>query len=536
MISPASEPLPFVAENNFLLRTLHVVWRWRKRAALFFGVTLGLIVVGVFVVPRTYQSEAKVFVRLGRESVTLDPTATTGKVVGVYESRENELNSVLDVMNSRIILERVVDHLGADVILTERLPETVGTPSGRQRKAPAAGEPVRNGAGEPVRKMSPLPRDATSSAGDTKRDKAIRRLERMVYIKHSKKSSVITVGCKAASPELAQRIVQQVLEEFRGVHLQINRTAGSQEFFEKQTRLIAGQLKAARQELQDAKNRLGISTLEHRRKTLQELIRANRTAALTNAAELSGVQASLRSLQDSLAKLPQTTTAQKVVGFPNGSLDRARSQLNALQLREQQLLSRYTAHHPEVIAVRQQIAEAKKIVQREAPHAAQSTTAVPPARQQLQIRLYTEQARERSLRSQAETLDREYQQLLAELRELNAHEGQIARLEEKVQLLEQSHKAYAEKLEQARIDWVLARERISNINVVQPPSYVPKPVAPKKRLIVFLGMIAAGIGSLGLAWLSEFLQWRRQRVSAAPAAEAEGRTPLSQHPVAAGTT
>lgn len=476
MIAANPDPTPPEASNNYLLKTWRVLLRHRFKAGVFFIGTMALITIGALLAPKTYQSEAKLFVRIGRESVTLDPTATTGKVVGVHETRENEINSVLEVMQSRTVLERAVDRLTPQVILSAKLPEDGTNPKATDSNA----------------------------AG---RDQAILRLERMVYVKHGKKSSVITIGCKAASPELAQRIVKVVLEEFRGLHLKVNRTAGSRKFFATQVKLLDGKLKTATAELKVAKNDLGLTTLDNRRKTLQELVRTNRASAQTNAADLSGVRASISSLKKSLLEVPKTV-AQSVVGFPNGSLDRTRSQLNTLRIEERKLLTRWTKHHPEVIAIREQITEIEKILKGERSNGTQSTTVVNPAWQQLQVRLTTERAREQSLSSKATAIENEHAGLLTDLRTLNGSEGRIAQLEQNVQLLQASHKAYSERLEQARIDWALGEDRISNVNVVQPPTYVAKAVGPKKRLIVFLGLIVAAIGSIGFAWVLEYRSTR----------------------------
>ena len=88
-----------------------------KRAAITFLLTIALTVLAIFFLPREYSSEAAIFVKLGRESVSLDPTATTGSRISVLESRENEVNSVRDMLHSRILLETVVDKLGPKVIL-----------------------------------------------------------------------------------------------------------------------------------------------------------------------------------------------------------------------------------------------------------------------------------------------------------------------------------------------------------------------------------------------------------------------------------
>jgi uncharacterized protein involved in exopolysaccharide biosynthesis len=479
MIAPNPQPKRPAAPNprdHFLWRTAAVLRRHAKRSAVFFAVTTALIIAGVFVAPKTYQSRAKLFVRMGRESVTLDPTATTGKVMSVYESRENEINSIMEVIQSRVLLERAVDRLGPKAILSGKLSDGFVADAASIRHAPPA------------------------------RERAVQRLERAVRISHAKKSAVISVECKAGSPELAQRIVQEILDGFGELHVNANRTAGSREFFAKQKELVSKQLASTTREYREAKNRLGMANMDDQRKTLQELIRNNRTAAQANDAELAGIAATIASLKQTLAELPKTLVSARVVGSPNSAADRARQQLNELLVRRRQLLTTFTEHHPDVITVDEQIAAAKKIVEQNGRGDEQATTAANPTTQALQVRLLTEQARAKSLKSKSDELSAQYAALLTQLRTLNDHEGRITQVRQEVDRLQAAHRAYSEKFEQARIDWALGEQHISNVNVVQPPTFVAKPVSPKKRIVVFLGLIVAALGSVGFAWLTEVRQ------------------------------
>src|SRR6476661_8344378 len=68
--------------------------------------------------PRTYRSESRIFLRLGRESVGLDPTATTGQTLAVQQAdRKDEVKSAIEILDSRGIIGQAVDKLGADVVL-----------------------------------------------------------------------------------------------------------------------------------------------------------------------------------------------------------------------------------------------------------------------------------------------------------------------------------------------------------------------------------------------------------------------------------
>src|SRR5208282_6444919 len=77
-------------------------------------------------VPKSYHSEGMLLVRLGKENATLDPTVTMGQdpVVTVPISRDNELNSVVEILKSRAIAEKVVDLLGPAFILGNATADT----------------------------------------------------------------------------------------------------------------------------------------------------------------------------------------------------------------------------------------------------------------------------------------------------------------------------------------------------------------------------------------------------------------------------
>ena len=54
----------------------HQVFKHKGKAVLAFSVIVGIVVLGTLLSTKIYHSEAKLFVRAGRQNVTLDPTAT----------------------------------------------------------------------------------------------------------------------------------------------------------------------------------------------------------------------------------------------------------------------------------------------------------------------------------------------------------------------------------------------------------------------------------------------------------------------------
>ena len=64
---------------------------------------------------------------------------------------------------------------------------------------------------------------------------------------------------------------------------------------------------------------------------------------------------------------------------------------------------------------------------------------------------------------------------------------------------EANYRKYLENLEQARINQALQNEKISSINVIQPASFVEKPVSPNKLIVIALGLLLALAGPVCLA-------------------------------------
>src|SRR6188768_2366672 len=85
--------------HNPLRAALRVPLRHKKKAISFFVGVMTLGVLAAFFMPKTYRSEGKLLLRLGRENMAIDPTAAVGSssIVMPQQTRESEILSVLEV-------------------------------------------------------------------------------------------------------------------------------------------------------------------------------------------------------------------------------------------------------------------------------------------------------------------------------------------------------------------------------------------------------------------------------------------------------
>ena len=378
---------------------------WGKMVCTFVMV-IGLAVVYTATSPVLYTSEAKLFVRLGRETVALDPTATTGQTVNVAETRENELNSIYEMFKSRSIAEQLVDAFGTSAILGISGPD----PSEALADKPDAAVAEVPGPISIWKQINPL---TTYSV----RDKAIRRLFGRLRVVPVRKSNIIDIACDATDPALAQQLVKKAIEITRSTHMRVNRTAGSFDFFDAQSEEQGRRLAKLEDRWRDLKNRTGIADVNEERTILQRRVATLEDERLRLLAAPAGAQNEAKA-RGHVALLQRDT--------PVASLQ---AQLNAVQ-----------------------------------EHLSAARAAMPA---------------------------------------FHDAEQEIVQLEREIGLEKASFSKNAESRELARIDQAMQETSISNLNILQAPSYSITPTKPRVVLNLALGFVLAVIASSGVAGVAE---------------------------------
>ena len=218
-----------------------------------------------------------IFVKLGRETVSLDPTATTGSTISVLESRDNEINSIRDMLYSRGIIEQVVDRIGPEVVL---------------------------GDAELTDEVKTRDRFSGKDSLNSPRQKAIKALIQDTYVISSRKSSVLILNAEAPSPELAQRILKEYLEVYQAMHTDAHQTPESNNFFKEQSRLLRGQWKESMKALQIAKEDAGVVSIEGARENLKEQTNAIQSSLMSVTSRFASTEAKLEKYKFLVSRNP----------------------------------------------------------------------------------------------------------------------------------------------------------------------------------------------------------------------------------------
>lgn len=476
------------AESNSIASLVTVFCRHIKKAIF---IPLSIVLVAVLVIllaPRTYRSEAKLFVQLGRQSVKLDPTATTGDTISLQASnRSAEVAPVLDMLVSRGVIEKVVEHLGPDVVL------------GRTGPGATEGNPVASLIKGAVGSVLSLLK-SIDPVSDFER--AVVQISKNLQVDAERESTLVSVAYDAETPELAQLVAQTLVDIYRQEHLRLHRTTGSKEFFTEQHEELRKLLDEAVSELRSAKNRMNIVSIEARRNTLENRLGAVENNLLDNRRLLASADARIGDLKKQIAAIPERIVAEQTT-VPNTGTDQLRAQLYALQVLLLDQEAKYNDDHPQLQATRQQLREAQEMLELETKNRQQTTSAVNPNYRELSLQLAQAETELAGLNAHQERLTSQRAQVLTELKQLNNWELEIDQLERKAQLARNNYFHYAENLETARINDELDKERISNVVVAQDAALAEKPISPSKVLVGVFSLIFAFSATVCCVFLAE---------------------------------
>lgn len=476
--------------SEFALRLLGATRRHWMAAMFCFGILMFGLVTFLIIVPRQYISSGKLFVRHGRGGVTLDPTATTSKNVHIQETRDAEINTVADVLGSRALLEQVVDHFTPKTILEShfflsdyiQLPE-ISLPSFSTADATDSLDGVE------------------SSYDDLmERELAILKLDGNVDVKASKKAATVNITVKAGTPKLAQEMVSFMMDRYLDMHIAARKTDGSQNFFEEQLKLQRKSMVEAQHTIRDYKNAIGIMSVEGERSSLQMQLDRVEHGLIQADSDAAAARERVATLANQLVQLDPSVVATRVEGNANEGADMMRNSLFTLEAQREELSSRYYPTHPDVQALTAAIEQARKYVDQHPYDREEVTTAMNPTRMEIEKAMLLARAEVESTAARRQALVGKQAMLESRLDDLNDCEARLRLMERDLEIASNNHKEYAEKLEEARINAALDRDRISNVKIVQPASLVVKAVSPRRSIIFVFGTAFMTCVSLALAY------------------------------------
>jgi uncharacterized protein involved in exopolysaccharide biosynthesis len=450
-------------ESPGLRDFLTVIFK-RKRAILATFVTIvATVTVVTFLLPPTYEAEARLLVRVGRENVYRPEVGSDQNQVLSF-SNEEVINSETNILTSRDLITKVVSSLGVEQLY----PDLTKSP-------PRRGTPL---------------------------DAAVMRFGEGLAVEGLRKSNVIRIRLQHDDPGMAARSVNLLVDYFKEKHLQAYSDPQSSYLkeqlaaYEKLLRQSQGRLEAFKQEN-------GVFSLEEQRTLLltqRAQLDSSLKASQSQIAELQNKISSVRRLLQTVSPdVPLSTETERY-----RSVDDARSRLLALQLKEQELLRKFTEGNQLVVSVRREMEIVQTFISRqEQDIKGRMQTGQNAAYLDLEREMNRLQAELPSQGAKAAALGRQIAQLDLQIPALDMKEMTLENLKRDVAVSDRNYRTYLEKVEDARILEELNRQKSANISVIQEATIPVEPVRPRKLLNIMLGLFLGALAGLGLAFVAE---------------------------------
>ena len=464
--------------NEMTLRDLvSPLFRHRRLAAACFAGALVCSFAAAVLLSRNYESRMEILVNRER----LDPVVTTESTTQVPQMApqvtEEEINSEVELLQSRDVLEKVVLACGLQSPKTEWWLSK-------------------------LTKHIPGRRDDLDSSGVSR---AVDGLGKQLKVKIVPKTNLITVSYRSRTPHVAFDVLNTLANLYLEKHVAVHRPAGSYEFFTREADRYREALQESEARLAAFDTREGLVAPDEER-TNMGLKLADAVAALHQAQQsMAADQHRIRDVQGQMHATAPRSTTQQVTNSAETLLQQLQGNLLTAQVTRGQLLMKYDPSYPLVQQVDQQIKQTQAaIAEAEKTKYVNLTTDRDPTFEFLREDIAKTQADLASQKATASALELTIASLRQKMVELDQKALQQADLVREHKANEANYLLYLSKREQERTSDALDKKRIANVALAIPPAVPALPVhnAMSIGIFGFFLSIAAGMGA---AYLAEYM-------------------------------
>ena len=355
---------------------------------------------------------------------------------------------------------------------------------------------------EKVVSMADLDHRATRPG---QREQLIRTLNKDIQFRAAGGQNLYSITYRDDSPENATKVVQALLSIFIESNLGDKRRDSDQAI-----RFVDEQLKLYERKLIDAESALK----EFKIRNMDVMPNLAQDAVARNTElqrELDAARLELRQLDNSREAIRRQLTDETPSILASsaeaaGALGprEGESRLEAARKRLDELMSRFTDVHPDVINAQRIIAELEEqqAAQRRAnaasPPRAPGMTAIPnKVYQDLRVSLADVESKLAAARARVSEAERRYAQSRAIAQTIPKVEAEYMQLTREYETTKKSHEQLLSRRESAQISGRMDSSGVGEMRIVDPPRATPGPVSPNRPLLliaVLLGSLGVGVG------------------------------------------
>jgi cell division septation protein DedD/LPS O-antigen subunit length determinant protein (WzzB/FepE family) len=266
-------------------------------------------------------------------------------------------------------------------------------------------------------------------------------------------------------------------------------------------------------ELEAFKKQNEVTSLEEQRSLLLKQEADLRAALNQTLSQKAETQNRIGQLRRQLAETPETLVLDEEVDHNPQAISTLKARLVELELKEKELLAKYTEQSRLVENVRDEIQMVRnKLAEQETRRYGKTRSGLNTTSQKLQEELFHNEAELTALSAKEKTQRTQLADCQKGLEKLNRIEVELNRLQREVDVDRQNYRLYLTKFEESRVSDAMDTEKIANVSLIEPARPPLKPVAPKPLLNMVLAVFLGAFGGLGLAFFLEYLDDSLEKV------------------------
>lgn len=355
------------------------------------------------------------------------------------------------------------------------------------------------------------------------RERQIDKMIESLHLRPEGGNNLYSITYEDRNPEAARSVVQALLSIFVESNLGDQRRDSEQarRFIEEQIKTYEQRLVEAEAALKDFKVK-NLHQMPHlgqdyvaRVNDLQNQVTQSRLALREAENARESIRRQLADEQAAYAAQLKAIGTNNSVGNSNIRVPDVDDRLDAQRKRLDELRTRFTEEHPDVLGARRVIAqlEAQRRQELEAirkklaeSSSDQRAAALPPNRvlEQLRIDMSDVDARVASLRARVADTESRMAAMQRQAQTIPEVEAQFAQLNRDYDTNRRNYEALLARRESAQISGQMeSTSGVGEFRVVDPPRVAPKPVWPNRPLLLGLAFAASLASGLGVAFLRD---------------------------------
>jgi uncharacterized protein involved in exopolysaccharide biosynthesis len=458
---------------------LAVLFRRRRLLTLTFLATAAGLLLAILVMPSSYQAETKFLVERQR----IDPVVTAEQKEGSNNIRavtEDELNSEVELLMSRDLLERVV----VECHLWE--PKNPWSINGMKLR---------------VLKALHLAPDQKTAIYN-----AVLNLEQAVQVTILPSSNMIKVTFASNSPQGSAEVLSKLSAFYIEKNASIHHPTGTFEFFQQQAKQYEKNLAEAEARLVEFNRQKGVVSADAEKQlALQKMVEFDTNLKQTRAS-IAETEQRVRELSTLTRSAVPRVTTQVRTSEDSALLSNLKTTLLTLELKRTELLQKYEPKYRLVQDAEQQIAQTRAAIEQAEKAAVREETT---DRDPTYDWAHTELAKAKSdlvgLQARAMVTQDTVRNMKSKLLQLDVDGTKQQELMRAVKAGEENYTLFRQKQEEAGVADALSNKRILNVAVAQATSVPMTPYGPGLGFKLLLGLVLAMFVAVGAAFAVDYL-------------------------------